>query len=132
MTKSQNEVASSNQATITSSNQQPLFRVKSTPNEHFDQRKSSDKKLEIKNNFNFFRQVSDGYSSSCTPLSASSITNEQPNINPFFMGSTSAAISSCTLKNDDDPVEIAFLETQRNLNNLWLHFVSVSSLRDST
>lgn len=131
MTKSQNEVSSSNQATITSSNQ-PLLRVKSTPNKHFNQRQNSDKKLEIKNNFNFFRQVSDGYSSSCTPLSASSITNELPNVNPFFMGSNSAATSSCTLKNDDDPVEIAFLETQSNLNNLWLYFISVNSLRETT
>lgn len=126
MTKSQNEVAS-NQITITSSNQ-PLMRVKSSPNQDFNQR-TSDKKLEIKNNFSFFRQVSDGYSSSCTPLSASSITNEQPNINPFFMGSTSAASSSCTLKNDVDPVETAFLNSQ---NKLWLNFHSISSFRDST
>lgn len=32
------------------------------------------------------RQLSDGYSSSCTPLSASSINNEQPTANPFFSG----------------------------------------------
>lgn len=33
---------------------------------------------------NFSRQFSDGYSSSCTPLSASSINSEQANLNPFF------------------------------------------------
>ena len=32
----------------------------------------------------FMRMNSDGYSSSCTPLSASSINNESPNKNPFF------------------------------------------------
>jgi len=32
----------------------------------------------------FKRQISDGYCSSNTPLSASSMTNEQPNVNPFF------------------------------------------------
>lgn len=36
------------------------------------------------------RQFSDGYSSSCTPLSASSINNEQPTKNPFFTACNSA------------------------------------------
>lgn len=36
---------------------------------------------------NFKRQLSDGYSSSNTPLSASSINNETPSCNPFFSSS---------------------------------------------
>jgi hypothetical protein len=43
------------------------------------------------NNFKqFSRQLSDGYSSSCTPLSASSINNEQPTVNPFFQSTNTA------------------------------------------
>jgi hypothetical protein len=36
------------------------------------------------------RQFSDGYSSSCTPLSASSINNEHPSTNPFFTDSAAS------------------------------------------
>ena len=47
----------------------------------------SDMQANIKPNV-LLRQFSDGYSSSCTPLSASSINSEQPSANPFFQAVT--------------------------------------------
>lgn len=44
----------------------------------------SSEALISKDNLSFMRQLSDGYSSSNTPLSASSINNETPFTNPFF------------------------------------------------
>ena len=115
MLAKQSEQTNSATAQNTNATSHTLVRVKSSPGEHFHRQ---NEKLEIKNNFSFFRQISDGYSSSCTPLSASSITNEQPNMNPFFLGSTSAT-SSGTLKYDEDTVEIAFLE-KNNLNKWFI------------
>jgi hypothetical protein len=45
----------------------------------------------------FKRQISDGYCSSNTPLSANSITNEQPNVNPFFKTVISSTNSTTAL-----------------------------------
>lgn len=39
------------------------------------------------------RQLSDGYASSCTPLSASSLNSEQPTSNPFFQSTDSSSPS---------------------------------------
>lgn len=89
-----------------------LTRAKSSPCHNYTI--DADNKIELKNNFTFFRQISDGYSSSCTPLSASSITNEQPHINPFFPG-TSSLSASAGLIQTNDPVETAYLNTN-NLN----------------
>ena len=47
----------------------------------------------------FKRQISDGYCSSNTPLSASSITNEQPNVNLFFRTIISSINSATTSMN---------------------------------
>lgn len=49
---------------------------------NFQHNKSSDGKVEPPKTL--MRMNSDGYCSSCTPLSASSINNENPNKNPFF------------------------------------------------
>jgi hypothetical protein len=48
----------------------------------------------------FSRQISDGYSSSYTPLSASSINNEQANINLFFLkpNSSPSRIASAAIE----------------------------------
>lgn len=43
------------------------------------------------NNKDFMRQLSDGYSSSNTPLSASSISNELPTVNVFFQTTTKSS-----------------------------------------
>ncbi len=85
-----------------------LNRTKSSPETNFFTN-SDNQNIEIKNNFSFFRQISDGYSSSCTPLSASSITNEQPQVNPFF------TVKLATIDKTTDPIEAAFLSTN-NLN----------------
>lgn len=92
-------------------NQKLLTRAKSSPNTQptsLNQSQTEDNSLDTKTNCHFFRQVSDGYSSSCTPLSASSIT-EMPSVNPFF-------VSSSGLVKTSDPVETAFLNS-RNVNN---------------
>ncbi len=85
-----------------------LNRTKSSPEKNLFAN-SDNQNIEIKNNFSFFRQISDGYSSSCTPLSASSITNEQPQVNPFF------TVKPASIDKTTDPIEAAFLSTN-NLN----------------
>lgn len=52
-------------------------------------------------NQGILRQLSDGYSSSCSPLSASSINNEQPSVNPFFPDSTAAATITAGLSSSN-------------------------------
>jgi len=86
-----------------------LSRTKSSPEKKSYFTNSDNQDIEIKNNFSFFRQISDGYSSSCTPLSASSITNEQPHVNPFF------TVKPVTIDQTTDPIEARFLST----NNLY-------------
>lgn len=92
-----------------------LTRTKSSPGQHSKSNNNADNNSEIKNNFTFLRQVSDGYSSSCTPLSASSITNEQPHVNPFFLNSVSTGPATPGIIQTNDPIETAFLNTN-NLN----------------
>jgi hypothetical protein len=48
----------------------------------------------------FMRMNSDGYCSSCTPLSASSINNESPNKNPFFQASANGGGAENVDEND--------------------------------
>jgi len=48
----------------------------------------------------FMRMNSDGYCSSCTPLSASSINNESPNNNPFFQASANGGAAENVAEND--------------------------------
>jgi hypothetical protein len=45
---------------------------------------------------NFARQTSDGYASSYTPLSASSVNNEQANVNLFFLKPAASTTTSTT------------------------------------
>lgn len=91
-----------------------LTRTKSSPAPN---ETSPENKLDTTNNFSFFRQLSDGYSSSCTPLSANSISNEQPHINPFFLASSQSppSFTATGQIKTSDPIETAFLNTN-NLN----------------
>ena len=61
-----------------------LTRTKSTPSQQIflHQDCSADESKPVNA---FHRQISDGYSSSNTPLSASSISNEHPAVNQFFL-----------------------------------------------
>ena len=72
---------------------------------------------------NLLRQLSDGYSSSCSPLSASSINNEQPSVNPFFQDASSGILttmsSSSGLENEsaDDQSTPPVLKLTTHVHN---------------
>lgn len=109
--KSQENMNTPSSPPLQPTNQKLLIRAKSSPSTQqtfLNPTQTEVNSLDNKANHNFLRQVSDGYSSSCTPLSASSIT-EVPSVNPFFLSSSGIVKTS-------DPVEAAFLNSY-NINN---------------